>query len=204
MITTLAWMVLDIVSAPPWRASRAYRPLGRTRTGSFAMQDLWPPAELCKIRNPQSHSLPPRAVSLSGERAIMFRETLFRGMDFPPGFLARRGVRFSARAPRRHRPPYPERAAGRRPHHQCRAGAPGRHFGAALPAPCARAGGGRLHQRLSRAARREEARLRGHRVRHGASGEPGGRRSHSLREIRARASRWCANAGCCRAKSTSS
>ena len=55
-----------------------------------------------------------------------------------------------ARPPRCHRPQDPEGAAGRRPHDQCGAGAPGRHLGAALPAARARARGGRLHQGLSR------------------------------------------------------
>ena len=55
--------------------------------------------------------------------------------------------------PRRDRPPHPVGAASRREDDQCRAGAPGRHLRAALPAPRPPPGRGRRDPRLSRRSR---------------------------------------------------
>ncbi len=89
-----------------------------------------------------------------------------------------------------HRSSNPPRAAGRRPDHQCGAGAPGRHFGPALPAPHPVARGGRLHRGLSRLARRELSATRSPSSRWSISAVrpiPTSRRSRTSCEL----SRWC-------------
>src|SRR4029079_10080889 len=89
-ITTLAWVVFAMfVFRPPaaLRAIAARR--GRTcgpalpdvRAGSCAPQDVWLPAELCKIRNPSHSQADPGVQSRSGEHAILFREIIFPGMN---------------------------------------------------------------------------------------------------------------------------
>src|SRR6185437_503862 len=122
----------------------------------FCSRHLWVSAEPCKIRNPRTHRLGVGGPGFLAACAIIFRETMFRGMDVPSSITESDAL---ARPPWRHRPQGLEITPGRRPHDQCGAVTPGRHLGAALPAPGARAGGGRLHQGLPRAARREEARL---------------------------------------------
>src|SRR5664279_5998113 len=88
MITTLAWDVLGIVSAP-WRASGAYRPSGRTDR-LFCQHNLWFPGSYARYATPRTHSLSLRGAPWHADRAIMFRETMFRGMDVPSLFQPRR------------------------------------------------------------------------------------------------------------------
>ena len=109
-----------------------------------------------------------------------------------------------ARPPRRHRPEDPEGAAGRRPHDQCGAGAPGRHFGAALPAARARAGGGRLHQGLPRRCSTRSCWASRSRSSPWCTCPARPRPTSRPSRNSCGRSRWCANAGCCRARSTSS
>src|SRR5664280_232903 len=143
MITTLAWDVFGIVSAPLAGVGRK-SPRGRIGTGYCA--DVWLSGELCKIRNPpDSQPWVPEAPRRVHARNNVSRNIISlygwsRLLLIPGGELARPS--------RCHRSQDPEGTAGRRPHDQCRAVAPGWHFGAALPAPRARAGGGRLHQGL--------------------------------------------------------
>src|SRR5450631_650071 len=181
MITTLAWDAFGIVSAPlagVGHKSPSWPDRYRLWFGCMAfrgaMQDTQPPDS-----QPWVPEAPRRVHARNNvSRNIISRYGWSRLLLIPGGELARPS--------RCHRSQDPEGTAGRRPHDQCRAVAPGRHFGPALLAPRARAGGGRLHQGLPRAARREEARLRGGGVRHGASGEPGGGRPCRLRGVRAR------------------
>ena len=85
------------------------------------------------------------------------RNNISRNIDFATIGCAPLSHGVALACPSRcHRPQNPERAAGRRPNDQCGTRQPGRHFAAALPAAGARAGRGRLHQGLSRAARREK------------------------------------------------
>src|SRR5262245_20500500 len=51
----------------------------------FTVQDVWLRAELCKIRNPSHPQSGRFRQSRSNERAILFREIIFRGMN---GFMA--------------------------------------------------------------------------------------------------------------------
>ena len=111
---------------------------------------------------------------------------------------------FRAIETRRYRPAHPARASGRWAHDQCRAGEPRRHLAAALPAAGAGAGGGRADHRLPRPARREEARHRGRLLRLRPSGEPGRGRSRRCSRRGSATGAPCANAGRCRATSTSS
>src|SRR5450631_650074 len=82
MITTLAWDVFGIVSAP---LTGVGRKSPRDWIGTGYCADVWLSGELCKIRNPRTHSLGFLRLRVASIRAIMFRETLFRGMD-GPGF----------------------------------------------------------------------------------------------------------------------
>src|ERR1035438_4812000 len=94
MITTLAWNVLGILKPPPGGHRARIAPLGRFRSGSNAWHDVWLPGELCKLRNPRIHRLGFCAVLETCHRAIMFRETIFRGMDVPARRIPERGPVF--------------------------------------------------------------------------------------------------------------
>ena len=74
----------------------------------------------------------------------------------------------------RHRPPDPGRAAGERPHHQCRACQARRDLRPALPATGAAAGGGGRDPRLPCRAGPGATRLADHLLRPGGAGQPEG------------------------------
>src|SRR5215475_1909181 len=182
-MTTLAWIVLAIFYAPlDGRRSGAYRPGGRTLAGSFCPGPMYGlRTSYARYATHRPTSTAELARSRKLERAILFREIIFRGMN-----VRNRPARRTSRASssRCHRPKNPQRTAGGRANHECRVGEPRRHFGASVPPARSSAGGGRLYQGLSRTARREKARVRSHGLRDGALGEPGGNRSRRLRGIR--------------------
>src|SRR5512146_225021 len=86
-ITTLAWVVFVMLASAPLAgvADAQGAAGGRTLAGSSAVPDVWLPAELCKIRNPSRPQAGQILRSRSLERAILFREILFRGMNVREG-----------------------------------------------------------------------------------------------------------------------
>src|SRR5262245_66246826 len=78
-ITTLAWVVFVMFLHAPRRFRALLARGGRTFAGSFAEQDVWLRAELCKIRNP-SHPqvLAVLAITISGARNIVSRNNISR------------------------------------------------------------------------------------------------------------------------------
>src|ERR1035441_8523243 len=87
MITTLAWVVFDI-QAPPWRASSGLTAAQAAgAASSFPLDDAWTMygfrGSYARYATPRTHSLHLCGSLCRAGRVIMFRETLFRGMDVP-------------------------------------------------------------------------------------------------------------------------